>query len=141
MITKTLSILLLTVLCPVMRGAENWPQFRGPDGNGHSDARKLPLHWSETQNVIWKTAIHDRGWSSPVIYGKQIWLTSATKDGRELFVLCVDRDSGKIIRDWKLFEVARPQYVHPFNTPASPTPVIEEGWVYITFGGAGTACI
>jgi outer membrane protein assembly factor BamB len=137
-----LPILLLTLLAlPLMRGAENWPQFRGPGGTGHSDARGLPLSWSETRNVVWKTAIHDRGWSSPVIYGKQIWLTSANKDGRELFVLCIDRDTGKIIRDWKLFDVAQPQFVHPFNTPASPTPVIEEGRVYITFGSAGTACI
>jgi len=140
MIVKALPILLLTLSLPV-RGAENWPQFRGPDGTGHSDARGLPSHWSETQNVIWKTAIHDRGWSSPVIYGKQIWLTSANKDGRELFVLCIDLDTGKIIRDWKLFDVAQPQFVHPFNTPASPTPVIEEGRVYVTFGAAGTACI
>ena len=141
MTVKVLPILLLMLSLPLMRGAENWPQFRGPDGTGHSDARGLPLRWSETRNVIWKTAIHDRGWSSPVIYGKQIWLTSANKDGRELFVLCIDRDTGKIIRDWKLFDVAQPQYVHPFNTPASPTPVIEEGRVYITFGSAGTACI
>jgi outer membrane protein assembly factor BamB len=141
MIIKILAVLLLTLSSPVIRGAENWPQFRGPDGTGHSDARGLPLRWSETQNVIWKTAIHDRGWSSPVIYGKQIWLTSASKDGRELFVLCLDRDTGKIIRDWKLFDVAHPQFVHPFNTPASPTPVIEEGRVYVTFGAPGTACI
>jgi outer membrane protein assembly factor BamB len=141
MTVKVLPILLLMLSLPLMRGAENWPQFRGPDGTGHSDARGLPLSWSETRNVIWKTAVHDRGWSSPVIYGKQIWLTSANKDGRELFVLCIDRETGKIIRDWKLFDVAQPQFVHPFNTPASPTPVIEEGRVYITFGAAGTACI
>jgi len=141
MTVRVLPILLLMLSLPLMRGAENWPQFRGPDGTGHSDARGLPLRWSEARNVIWKTAIHDRGWSSPVIYGKQIWLTSANKDGRELYVMCIDRDTGKIIRDWKLFDVAQPQYVHPFNTPASPTPVIEEGRVYITFGSAGTACI
>jgi outer membrane protein assembly factor BamB len=140
MITQSLLVLLLTSY-PAMSGAENWPQFRGPDGNGHSDAHGLPLHWSETRNVVWKTPIHDRGWSSPVIYGKQIWLTSASKDSRELFVLCIDRDTGKIIRDWKLFDVAQPQFVHPFNTAASPTPVIEEGRVYITFGSPGTACI
>ena len=139
--TKVLPVLLLTLACAVMRGAENWPQFRGPDGTGHSDSRGLPLQWSETRNVLWKTAIHDRGWSSPVVYGKQVWLTSASKDGRELFVLCLDRDTGKIIRDWKLFDVAQPQYAHPFNTHASPTPVIEEGRVYVTFGAAGTACI
>jgi outer membrane protein assembly factor BamB len=139
MTVRLLAFLVLTL--PVTRGAENWPQFRGPDGTGHSDARGLPLQWSETRNVVWKTAIHDRGWSSPVIYGKQIWLTSASKDGRELYVICVDRDSGKILLDRKLFDVAQPQFVHPFNTPASPTPVIEEGRVYITFGAAGTACI
>src|SRR5215813_6955276 len=140
MATPTFLILVLAS-CAVVRGAENWPQFRGPDGTGHSDARGLPLHWSETENIVWKTAIHDRGWSSPVIYGKQIWLTSASKDGRELFVFCVDRDNGKIIRDWKLFDVAEPQFVHPFNTPASPTPVIEDGRVYVTFGAPGTAAI
>ncbi len=56
-------------------------------------------------------------------------------------MLCIDRDTGKIIRDWKLFDVAKPQFVHPFNTPASPTPVIEDGRAYVTFGSAGTACI
>jgi outer membrane protein assembly factor BamB len=91
--------------------------------------------------VTWKTAIHGRGWSSPVILGNQIWLTTATEDGRELFALCLDRQSGKIIRDIKLFDVANPQYVHPFNSHASPTPVIERGRVYVTFGAAGTACI
>src|SRR5215467_11556300 len=106
MMRKALTVVLLTLLLPVLRGAENWPQFRGPDGTGHSDARGLPLEWSEKRNVVWKTAIHDRGWSSPVIYGKQIWLTSATQDARELFALCIDRDTGKIIRDWKLFEVS-----------------------------------
>jgi outer membrane protein assembly factor BamB len=140
MITR-IHIALLLMSCPIVRAAGDWPQFRGPDGTGHSDARGLPLHWSETQNVVWKTPIHDRGWSSPVIYGKQIWLTSASKDSKELFVLCIDRDTGKIIKDWKLFDVPQPQFVHPFNTAASPTPVIEEGRVYITFGAAGTAAI
>jgi outer membrane protein assembly factor BamB len=139
--TKILPILLLMASCPLIHGGENWPQFRGPDGTGHSDSRGLPLHWSETRNVIWKTPIHDRGWSSPVIYGRQIWLTSASKDGQQLFVLCIDRDTGKIIRDWKLFDVAKPQFAHPFNTHASPTPVIEEGRIYVTFGAAGTASI
>jgi outer membrane protein assembly factor BamB len=136
-------VLLLILMASQTAGvaAEHWPQFRGPEGNGHSDVRGLPLQWSETKNVVWKIPIHDRGYSSPVIYGKQIWLTSATKDGKELFVLCIDRDTGKIIRDWKLFDVAEPQFVHPFNTPASPTPVIEEGRVYVTFGAAGTAAI
>jgi outer membrane protein assembly factor BamB len=140
MMYRVLTVLLLSTLATA-HAAENWPQFRGPDGDGHSDARGLPLHWSETRNIVWKTPIHDRGWSSPVIYGKQIWLTSASKDSRELFVFCIDKDSGKIVKDWKLFDVPEPQFVHPFNTAASPTPVIEDGRVYITFGSPGTACI
>jgi len=139
--SKIPSVLLLSVCGGLLAGAEHWPQFRGPDGTGHSDGRGLPLQWSETKNVVWKTPIHDRGWSSPVIYGKQIWLTSSTKDGRELFVFCVDRDTGKIVKEWKLFDVAQPQFAHAFNTHASPTPAIEAGRVYITFGAAGTAAI
>ena len=137
---RTIPVLLLILLCVIAQGGD-WPQFRGPDGNGHSDGRDLPLNWSETKNVAWKTLIHDRGWSSPVIYGSQIWLTTAAPDGRKLYALCLDRDSGRIIKDLKLFDVAEPQYAHPFNSYASPTPVIESGRVYVTFGSAGTACI
>src|SRR5262245_13419561 len=138
---KILSILILLIPFLFVQASENWPQFRGPDGNGHSDARGLPLSWSEKQNIIWKTPIHDRGWSSPVIFSNQVWLTTATQDGRKLHAICLDRDKGNIISDMKLFDVPNPQYAHPFNTYASPTPVIEPGRVYITFGSPGTACI
>ena len=120
---------------------ENWPQFRGPDGHGHSDATGLPVHWSETENIVCKTPIHGRGWSSPVIWGDQIWLTTATEDGKQLFAVCVDRQTGRVLHDLKLFDVAEPQAIHTFNSYASPTPVIEVGRVYITFGSAGTACL
>jgi outer membrane protein assembly factor BamB len=133
--------LILVLLAVTVQSDPGWPQFRGPDGTGHSAARNLPLNWSETRNVAWKTPIHGRGWSSPVILGTQIWITTATEDGRQLFAVCLDRQSGKVIRDIKLFDVANPQYSHPFNSYASPTPVIERGRVYITFGSAGTACI
>jgi outer membrane protein assembly factor BamB len=118
-----------------------WPQFRGPDGQGRSDATGLPLNWSENKNIKWQTALHGRAWSSPVILDRQIWVTSATEDGRELFAICVDRDSGKIIHDLKLFDVENPQFAIRFNTYASPTPVIEPGRVYVTFGSPGTACL
>jgi outer membrane protein assembly factor BamB len=118
-----------------------WPQFRGPDGNGQSSSTSLPLTWGEGKNVRWKTAVHGRAWSSPVILGNQVWMTTATEDGRQLFAVALDRDSGKILFDLKLFDVATPQYAHPFNTYASPTPVIEPGRVYVTFGSPGTAAI
>jgi outer membrane protein assembly factor BamB len=122
-------------------GGDNWPEFRGPTGDGQADAVGLPIHWSETENVKWKTAIHDKGWSSPVIWGNKIWLTTATADGKELFVLGVDRESGKIVHDIKMFEVAKPAFCHPYNSYASPTPVVEANRVYVHFGTYGTACL
>jgi len=124
-----------------MSAADAWPQFRGPTGQGMSDATGLPLKWSETENVRWKTAIHGKAWSSPVVWGEQIWLTTATEDGRELFAVAVDRATGRILHDLKLFEVEKPQYADRFNSYGSPTPVIEEGRVYVTFGSAGTAAL
>jgi outer membrane protein assembly factor BamB len=119
----------------------NWPEFRGPNGDGTSASTNLPLHWSEQENVKWKTPIHGKAWSSPVIWDRQVWVTTATTNGQELFVLCLDRDTGRVLRDLKLFDVAKPQYCHPFNSYASPTPAIEAGRLYATFGTAGTACL
>jgi len=133
--------LLFVWLCASIVITADWPQFRGPNGMGRSDTPEAPLTWSEDKNVRWKTPIHGRAWSSPVVLGSQIWLTTATPDGRELFAIAVDKTSGKVIHDVKLFGVEKPQYVHPFNTYASPTPVIEPGRVYVTFGAAGTACL
>lgn len=123
------------------QAGENWPQFRGPAGNGASDAVGLPLRWSETENVKWKTAIHGRGWSSPVVWGNQIWMTTATDDGYEQYVVCVDRDSGKILHDIHLFHNDTLQITNPLNSYASPTPVVEQGRVYVHFGVYGTACL
>jgi len=120
---------------------DNWPQFRGPRGDGHADATGLPLTWSESQNVAWKTAVHDRGWSSPVIFDRLIWVTTATEDGRKLFAVGVHRDTGKIVHDVKVFDVQAPLHVAPVNSYASPTPVIEAGRVYVHFGTYGTACL
>jgi outer membrane protein assembly factor BamB len=135
--------LFIALVCVTMAasGADNWPQFRGPKGDGHSDAKNLPTTWSDTQNVRWKTPVHGKAWSSPVIWRDQIWMTTAPEDGTKLFAICVDRKSGKIIHDLKLFDVANPQFCHKFNSYASPTPAIEEGRVYVTFGSPGTACL
>ena len=134
-------ILVFALCLSTASAGDQWPQFRGPGGDGHSDAKGLPLTWSETNNVKWKTAIHDKGWSSPVIWENQIWLTTATDEGGKLFAICVDRDTGKIVHDLKLFEVGGQPDIRKYNTYASPTPVIEEGRVYVTFGSPGTACV
>jgi outer membrane protein assembly factor BamB len=121
--------------------AADWPQFRGPEGTGITETRGVPLTWSETSNVTWRTAVHGRAWSSPVVLGTPVWLTTATEDGRKLSALAVDRETGKILHDLPLFDVATPQYAHPFNTYASPSPAIEPGRVYVTFGSPGTAAL
>ena len=119
----------------------NWWQFRGPKGNGHSESINLPLHWSEEKNVTWKTSIHDRGWSSPVIRGNQIWVTTATVDGHRLFALCLNKDTGHIIYDLDIFSVEKPMTITKDNTYATPTPVIDEGLVILHYGTYGTACV
>ena len=130
----------LLVTAPGFAG-DNWPQFRGPGGQGVSDSTGLPITWGEKQNVAWKTAVHGKSHSSPVVWGDQVWVTTATEKGDDLSVLCLDRSSGRIVHDLKLFHVATPQYAHPFNSYASPTPAIEDGRVYVTFGSPGTACL
>lgn len=138
--SRLLLALSLLVLSP-LHADENWPQFRGPTGQGLSTATGLPVTWSETENVKWKVPLHGKAWSSPVVLGEQIWLTTATEDGRELSAIALDRASGKILHDLKLFQVAEPQYADKFNSYGSPTPVIEPGRVYVTFGSPGTACL
>jgi arylsulfatase len=127
---------------PGVEERKNWPGFRGPGGDGRSDAAEAPLHWSETKNVVWKTAIPGLGWSSPVVWGKQVWVTTATADGKELSALCVDLANGRVIHQLKVFDVEKP---HPKivagSSYASPTPVIEEGRIYVHYGTYGTACL
>ena len=118
----------------------NWPEFRGPHGNGRADRANLPV--AIDQSVVkWKTPIHGRGWSSPVIWDSQIWLTTATEDGTKMSVVCVDRKTGQVIHDKVLLENKTPAFCHPMNSYATPTPVVQAGRVYIHFGSYMTACL
>lgn len=136
-----IALVALVVLPSWALADENWPQFRGPTANAHAASSNLPLEWSEEKNIRWKTAIHDRGWSSPVVYGDQIWLTTAKPDGRSMYAVCIEKSSGKIIHDIHLWDVEKPSEIHATNSYASPTPVIEKGRVYVNFGSYGTAAI
>ena len=141
---RTCLLTLAAVLVPLagpLCGAQWWNQFRGPHANGHADSGRLPLRWSETEGVTWKTAVHGKAWSSPVVWGDRIWMTSATKDGKRLFAIGVDAASGKIVRDITVFEIAEPMFCYPYNSYASPTPVVEEGRLWVHYGSAGTACL
>ncbi len=139
-----------------------WPQFRGPDGQGRSNATGLPLHWDESTNIAWKTPIRGNGWSSPVVANGKIWLTSATEvtaseaereaadtSGKGLLVAktitlwaCeVDLSSGKLLREIKLADIDSPQPIHSLNSYASPTPVLAKDRLYCHFGDYGTFCL
>jgi outer membrane protein assembly factor BamB len=132
---------VLAIFAPAAGAGENWPQFRGPTGDGMTSETGLPLTWSESEHVAWKTAIHGKAWSSPVIWDDQIWMTTATPEGHELFAVCVDRNSGRIEHDIKVFDIPEPQFCIEMNSYASCTPVIEEGRVYVHFGAHGTAAL
>ena len=128
-------------LPPSDDAADSWPGYRGPNADGHSPAVDLPTSWSEEENLVWKTAVHGRAWSSPVVADGEVWLTTATEDGKELSVLCVDLDTGEVVHDALLFQVEEPQFAHGFNSYASPSPVIDGDSIYVTFGSPGTARI
>ncbi|TXT34493.1 MAG: pyrrolo-quinoline quinone [Planctomycetota bacterium] len=158
-----LSVVLFGAVSPLF--AADWPQWRGPGGQGHSTAKNLPLTWSETENIAWRTVIPGRAWSSPVIDGSHIWLTTAVeaeaslvekakklKDnfaGQPLNIVgkvslravCVDRTSGKLLHDVELLVAESPDPVHQLNSFASPSPILEDGRLYAHFGTNGTACL
>ena len=120
---------------------DDWPQFRGPLGNGHSDSTGIPLTWSDTQNVKWKTALPGEGWSSPVILGNQVWMQTALDHGKSLRALCVDKADGTLLHSTEIFYVEAPEEKHALNSHASPTPVLEAGRAYVFFGMHGAACL
>lgn len=136
-----LPINLLLLVLTLLLTASDWPQFRGPTGQGQSDEHGLPLNWSETTNVRWKTAIPGRGWSSPVVQGDRIWLTTATEDGKSLRAISVDRNSGAIIQNVEVFRLKSAKLTNSKNSFASPTPLIDGDHVYVHFGAFGTACL
>lgn len=145
--------------------AEEWPEWRGPNGQGISSAKGLPETWSETSGVVWKAELPGRGHSTPVLTGNQLWLTTALEkaatpdqvkarlatntgdqpltvlDSVSLRVLCVDSISGKVLHDMEVLNVKNPQWAHQLNSYASPSPILENGRLYAHFGSLGTVCL
>lgn len=158
---------LSLALLPGLALAENWPEWRGPDGQGgglHA-AKPVPTVWSESSGISWKTPLPGRGHSTPVLWGDRLWVTTAIEkaaseadkqrrlkentgdqpvtvlDSVSLRAVCVDKTSGKILHDIELLNVKEPQWVHQLNSYASPSPIVEEGRLYAHFGSFGTACL
>jgi len=142
--------------CCSLNGADDadWNQFRGPRGDGQSTATKLPIRFSENSpEIVWKIPLPGRAWSSPVIWGQQVWLTNSPElqnptdeqpkpdQPLQMSAICVDLETGKIIHDLVVFQVEEPQYTHPTNSYASSTPYVESGRIYLHYGVYGTACV
>jgi outer membrane protein assembly factor BamB len=133
---------LLGCATPALQ-AQDWPQFRGPDGQGHSSERGLPAEWSETQNIAWKVPVPGRGWSSPVIGAGRVWLTTATAVGREssLRLMSFDVATGRPAVDVEIFRLRSAALLNPKNSHASPTPIVDGDRIYVHFGAQGTAAV
>ena len=139
---KSLRIFVLALLAAASTlSAEDWPQFRGPGGEGHSTERGLPLTWSEKQNIVWKTPVAGRGWSSPVIGGGKVWLTTSidSKTEASLRLLAFDIESGREVVNVEAINIRDSALKNIKNSHASPTPILENDRVYVHFGADGTA--
>ncbi len=142
---------LLTVVVLALCGlvnAEEWTQFRGPQGDGHSTVTGLPTVWSDSENVAWRIDVPGKGWSSPVCYKNRLYLTTAVpvddpKDGQSLRTISYDVRSGEVIWNREVFvtDGKRSNKIHPKNSYASPTPLINGQHIFVHYGTHGTACL
>jgi outer membrane protein assembly factor BamB len=129
------------IFCFGASPAEDWTQFRGPNGQGRCSSTDLPVTWSEHEGIVWKKPTPGRGWSSPVTMDNRIWLTTAADGGHSLRALCLAADSGRTLWNVEVFRPSSPQHVNAKNTHASPSPIVEPGRLYVHFGAMGTACL
>ena len=124
-LSTLIALPFLLALAP--SASAQWPQFRGPSGQGHASETGLPLEWSESRNVLWKTAVAGRGWSSPVVAGNRIWLTTsidsteARRRGVSLRALAFDLATGREVVNAEVFQLDRPEPLNSKNSYASPT--------------------
>lgn len=166
---RKLALVVACSLTTALWSADEWPDFRGPGQQGHVETTGLPVTWSETENVVWKAAVPGVGWSSPVISGDEIWMTTAIDAEKpegdtppsiddykspqpgsgtrvnakplSLRAVCVSFSTGKLTKNVEVFFIEKPGNIHIRNSYASPSPVLEDGKLYVHFGTYGTACV
>ncbi len=134
--------LAMLIICSQAACAD-WKEFRGPTGQGEAPASKLPINWSGTENVLWKSKVDGLAWSSPVILGDKVYLTTAVEnesEGHNLNLVCLNVNSGKLLWEKTVIQQQGKAKVHKKNSHASPTPIIEDNRIYVHFGPYGTAC-
>lgn len=137
---KSITLCTAFVLAASALQAGHWPQFRGPDGQGHSTETAVPLTWSATENIAWKTPIPGESWSSPIVWGDRVFVTTTTGAGESCRVLLLHRASGKILWDNEVFKQV-PRRKEGRNTYATPTPATDGERVYACFGDGSFAAL
>ena len=149
----------------MVSAGDQWPEWRGPGGQGYAQVRDLPVSWSETEHVAWKVVVPGRGWSTPVIENGRVWVTTgidtpASKADAErrrktstnaqpltisesvsLRAVGLDLKTGEVLHDIEVISQRDPQMIHQQNTYATPTPIIENGRLYCHYGPYGMACL
>ncbi len=160
-----LTLSLIAVAFESILAGDRWLQWRGPDGQGHSNSTEIPISFSMEDGVVWKAEIPGKGWSTPAVDEGRIWLTTATatpaseadierrladdplKGMKEvvaavqLRAIYLQFDNGRVEHDILLAEIAEPDPINPLNNYASPSPVIDGEHVYLHFGALGTWCL
>lgn len=137
---------LILALAPGL-GAADWPQFRGPSQDGHAATADPPIEWDTSKNVTWRTELPGKGWSSPVVAGGRVYLTTAVpgtgQGDQSLRALCLDAATGKILWNVEVFaqDGRTAPGIHPKNSHASPTPLVDGNDLFVHFGHMGTACL
>lgn len=131
--TRIPKLIPMLLISAAVLHAENWPEFRGPTHQGVSSEQKVPLHWSSESNVLWQAAIPGESWSSPIVWGDRVFITTATDSGATCRVLSLDRKSGRVIWNQEVFQQV-PRHKQRRNTDATPTPATDGERVYACFG-------
>lgn len=141
------SIVTYMLLLTSLQGAE-WKSFRGPNGDGSTNAQNVPANWDASTNVSWKVKVDGSGWSTPVMQDGMLYLTVAkpvaadTGNGYSLLTLCVNSKDGSTVWATEIFKQgADAPGIHGKNSHASPTPLIHQDKIYVHFGHMGTACL
>ena len=142
---RSLLSLFVISLVSSLSLAADWPQFRGPLGNGVSTEKNLPVEWNESKNIAWKSDVPGKGWSSPALVKGRLYMTTAVVAEGKLSqqALCLDAKDGKPLWNTEIFsqEATSAPGIHGKNSHASPTPLVDGGKLFVHFGHQGTACL
>ncbi len=128
-----LSAVFIIFSCTTLLKADQWPEFRGPSGDGHTSETNVPVQWSPTENIAWRTELPGESWSSPVVWGDRVFVTTTLDAGESCQLIAIDRQHGKIVWDKQVHQ-QKLRRKEGRNSYATPTPAVDGQRVYACFG-------